>query len=181
MVVGTAVVVVVLSAAVGKVDGVALGFVAVAAIGVAHLWIRAGISRDQTPVSGARVDHAAESDQPRRTVGPHASASIRIVRPAGDYASRMRQFVIVIDGEAVGGLSEGEAQTFAVSAGTHTVRAKIDWCRSRRLTLDLSEHDQAQLVCGNPPLATMLAIFWFTLGCRRYPQLALRVASAKPH
>lgn len=169
---GVGVIYVAVSAALGRVDVVAVVLVAICAVIVAHLWVRAGRFRE--------ADGATGDEPARAPSGQHVSASIRIDRPAGGYANRLRRFKIVIDGEPVGRLSPGEGRTFDVPAGSHTVCATIDWCRSRKLTLERSERDNAHLVCGNPPLATPLAIFWITLGCRRFPQLAVMAGSQQP-
>jgi hypothetical protein len=178
---GIGVINVALSAAFGRVDVVAFVLFGMCAVIVARLWIGARTSRERAPLLRVTSPSAADGDESSR--GPsaeHMTASIHIDRPAGGYANRLRQFKIVIDGEAVGGLSPGEARTFDVPAGSHTVCAKIDWCRSRKLTLELSERDKAHLVCGNPPLASVLAIVWITLGCRRFPQLAVMAGSQQP-
>jgi hypothetical protein len=100
-------------------------------------------------------------------------ALIEVRRPDAGYACRLRDFKIAIDGQHRGGVGRGRAEIFEVSAGTHQVRAGIDWCRSRKVGLTVGPGDHAVLVCRNPPFAAPLWMFWATLGCRRYPLLAL--------
>ena len=92
-------------------------------------------------------------------------------------ASRYRAFKIAIDGQSKGAVRRGETQVFEVAAGTHAVQARIDWCCSRVVRLTLGPGERANLLCRNPRLVRVFALYWTTLGYRRYPVLQLGDAS----
>jgi hypothetical protein len=61
------------------------------------------------------------------------------------FTNRWRDYEIVIDGKAVGMISPNETKAFDVSKGQHTVNAKIDWCSSPDLIVELDEN-QTQII-----------------------------------
>ena len=74
-------------------------------------------------------------------------AEIVLSRPDEPWANRVRGYKIVVDGDVLASLRRGEDATVAVAAGHHTVRAKIDWGRSKDVDLELGENDRAYLLC----------------------------------
>lgn len=71
-----------------------------------------------------------------------------------------------------------QTKVFTVSPGPHELQLKQDWASSEKLRVDLGDSDQAQFVCAprikqNNETMTVgfRAIYWATLGCRRYIDL----------
>ena len=63
---------------------------------------------------------------------------IRITRgPA--FRDALRAYRIFIDGVECGDIMRGETKEFVVDNGRHTVCAKIDWCRSNELCVDVND------------------------------------------
>jgi len=52
-----------------------------------------------------------------------------------------------VDGEIAAALRAGDDAVIPVAPGAHTLRAKIDWCGSRSIDVELGEHDKAHVVC----------------------------------
>ena len=63
---------------------------------------------------------------------------IRITR-VRPYSELIRSYKIFIDGAYRGEIKIGETKEFEVENGSHTVCAKIDWCRSNRLCVDVND------------------------------------------
>jgi hypothetical protein len=53
-----------------------------------------------------------------------------IINRDSGYADSLRAYKLLLDGHEVGKIRGGESKSFTVSAGEHTIRAKIDWCSS---------------------------------------------------
>lgn len=54
---------------------------------------------------------------------------IRIKRDSG-YADRVRAYKIVLDGEVIGKIKNGQTVELDLQPGNHQLHMKIDWCRS---------------------------------------------------
>src|SRR5262249_24806466 len=57
---------------------------------------------------------------------------IRLVRDSG-YADRLRAYVLLVDGNNVCELRNGEVQEVCVAPGQRSLSARIDWCGSKPL------------------------------------------------
>jgi hypothetical protein len=68
-------------------------------------------------------------------------ATIRIQRPKMFGAAVARKFRIYIDGTQVGMIGYGQQKEFETTAGRHTVTAKIDWCGSPDVIVNLNENE----------------------------------------
>lgn len=71
-------------------------------------------------------------------------ATITINR-SSEWNNKARKIGIYIDGEKVGTLDDGESQVYKVEPGTHVVYAKIDWCRSPKISIDVNESSKETL------------------------------------
>jgi hypothetical protein len=54
---------------------------------------------------------------------------IKIKRESG-YVDRFRAYKVVLDGDVIGEIKNGQEVEFAISPGSHQLHLKIDWCRS---------------------------------------------------
>lgn len=71
-----------------------------------------------------------------------------IINRTNEYLNRIRDYGVYIDGKKVGTIANGETKEFNVFAGKHSVFAKIDWCSSPTLSLDLNDHETKSLKVG---------------------------------
>lgn len=69
-----------------------------------------------------------------------------------------RAFEILLDGQTAAALRRGHEATVQVSAGHHTVRARLNWLGSQTVDLDLAEHDQAHITCR--PAFRLPVLIW---------------------
>ena len=65
---------------------------------------------------------------------------IRIERNS-EWNNKARKIGIYIDGEKVGTINDGETQEYEVENGKHEIFAKIDWCRSPKIELNITEDE----------------------------------------
>ncbi|WP_147251470.1 hypothetical protein [Blastococcus sp. TBT05-19] len=91
-------------------------------------------------------------------LGP-ASGEIIVERPKGYYVAVYRRYRILIDGRKVGAVKRGETLRTTVTAGPHTVAARIDWSGSPAVEVNVPPGGQVALDVepSNDPFAGMLS------------------------
>lgn len=70
--------------------------------------------------------------------------TIRIKRK-NEFTNRCRDIHIYINGKMAGIMVNGATKEFVVPSGVLHIKAHIDWCSSREITVDLSERESADL------------------------------------
>jgi hypothetical protein len=73
---------------------------------------------------------------------------IRISRKLERWRDQGRKYKVVIDGQIVGAVHNGESRDFTVTKGEHCVRIRIDWSGSRDLVLALDGGQVKTLMCN---------------------------------
>ena len=63
---------------------------------------------------------------------------IRITRE-NSFADKLRAYKIFINDEYRGNINRNEIKEFPLYNGNHVVYAKIDWCRSNKLYVDVND------------------------------------------
>ena len=71
-----------------------------------------------------------------------------IINRTSEYLNRGRRYGIYVDGKEMGKMVNGETKEFNVSPGQHSVFAKIDWCSSETLSIDLNDQETKTLKVG---------------------------------
>jgi len=96
-------------------------------------------------------------------------ATIKIHR-TNEYNNRIRDYKIFIDGHQVGTIANGETKDFTTTFGQHTVTAKIDWCCSPNISIDIKDNQTKNLKVGGfkngqilVPIALGLIVLHFIL------------------
>ena len=83
---------------------------------------------------------------------------IRLTR--GDaYTDKIRAYKIFIDDVHCGDINRNETKEFVVDDGIHVIYAKIDWCRSNKLCVNV-DNSTIELEIG-PSLSVSDPKFWF--------------------
>ena len=94
-------------------------------------------------------------------------ATIHVQRVSNRWVDRLRAYRILVDGQERGKVSRGESLELAVEPGAHVVQARIDWCRSPILEVNLTAGERADIECR--PNANGLTALWYaTVGFGRY-------------
>lgn len=55
------------------------------------------------------------------------------------YADRSRDYRIIVDDKEIGKIGCGETKKFQIEAGEHTIQAKIDWCRTEKISFNTDQ------------------------------------------
>jgi hypothetical protein len=74
-------------------------------------------------------------------------STIRLKR-TNEYNNRMRDYKIFIDGQQVGTIANGKTIDFPTTVGQHIITAKIDWCSSPDISIELKENQTSNLKVG---------------------------------
>jgi len=62
-----------------------------------------------------------------------------VIMRSSEYMNRMKPIKIMIDGQNVDAVSNGEMKQIPVSAGSHTLKTTIDWRSSPELTFNIAD------------------------------------------
>jgi hypothetical protein len=92
----------------------------------------------------------------KETDGDYCSEKCRVEAQGTVVISRRKQFLynrsrnyrILVDGVEVASLENRESTTARVAPGRHKVVAKIDWCKSRPVEVEVRSGEQVQLQVG---------------------------------
>jgi len=64
------------------------------------------------------------------------------------YADRLRAYKVVVDGVVVASVRAGQSVTVPVSAGSHSLGLRIDWCSSEELQFEARTGERITFECG---------------------------------
>jgi hypothetical protein len=64
-----------------------------------------------------------------------------ILRRHGGWVDRWRNYRIFVDGREVAQIGQGERLALPVSLGTHSLQARIDWCRTKSVEFLVNNSD----------------------------------------
>ncbi len=68
---------------------------------------------------------------------------------ANEWMNRARAYKIYIDGNKIGEIANGQTNTTEIKAGQYSIVAKIDWCSSQELIINIAENEIKELdVCA---------------------------------
>lgn len=77
------------------------------------------------------------------------SARITFYR-GGGWMDRFRAYTLSVSGETVGTIKRNSRLSVEVEAKPHMVMARIDWCSSDYLFVDLQDGGEAHIEVSNP-------------------------------
>jgi len=127
---------------------------------------RAKITR--TRRTGWRTLHATpyadnvSRNLPCRTDANGTVALITITRDSG-YVDRRRTYAVILDGNKIADLHDGETRQCSVSPVEHELAVRIDWCGSKSLRFSVTEDDSAEFrVASNFRHWRALFSVWYT-------------------
>ena len=61
-----------------------------------------------------------------------------ILQRSNEYANRIRDYQVYVDGAKLGVIANGATKEFEVLPGRHTLQCRIDWCSSPTVEFDMS-------------------------------------------
>jgi hypothetical protein len=95
-------------------------------------------------VSNKKVESLGPDPLPE---GSSGRASLRIFRSREQWRATGRVYKVIIDGKAIGGLSNGESKLFDVLPGTHRVRMGVAWTGSKEVEITLQDGETRAVSC----------------------------------
>jgi len=86
------------------------------------------------------------------------------------YTDRLRAYSITVDGIVVTSVRAGQSVTFPVSAGSHALGLRIDWCGSDELHFEAHAGEHITFECGSSLTGrrSLLAIFYILFWRQQY-------------
>ncbi len=94
------------------------------------------------------------------------TCKLKIVRHSG-YADWLRSYIILVDGKQVGTIARNGVLDLEVPAGPRSIDARIDWARSRPLTIEAAPNRTIEVQVSND-WNPLLALWAITFGSRNY-------------
>ena len=73
---------------------------------------------------------------------------IRITRQRG-WADNLRAYRVLLDGQIMGEIREGEIRQFPAAAGHHSLQLTVDWCRSRPVEFEVEDSAIVDFECAS--------------------------------
>jgi hypothetical protein len=101
-----------------------------------------------------------------RPMATGADCMVRIVRRS-EYADRIRSYKILINGTVAGSIARDSVLDLEVPSGPVTIEARIDWGRSRPLTIEAAPGKRIEIEVSNH-WGALLGLWAITFGCRSY-------------
>src|SRR5579864_8594047 len=90
-------------------------------------------------------------------------STLRIKRDSS-YADHLRAYSVIVDGNRVGEIKNGETRDFPILPGQHQLRLNIDWCGSNTIDFVASDSDVLEFSSrSNLRGLKLLAAFWYLL------------------
>ena len=101
-------------------------------------------------------------------------AKITINRISG-FSNVLRKIKIILDGQEIDEIKDGEIKSIEVSPGRHKLIAKIDWCQSNEIEFNIAEGEYRRfLLKGTNPF---LGLYYITIGRKSYLKLESAIES----
>lgn len=102
---------------------------------------------------------------------------IRLKRDSG-FADRLRAYKVILDGEEVVKIKNGEHIELNAEPGQHELYLKIDWCESNRIEFELNE-GVIEFECrsnmrGGKFWLPFIELFYITFKRKEYIKLTLK-------
>ena len=73
------------------------------------------------------------------------STSRIVLNRSSEWVNRARSLKVLVDGQQVGTIRNGNTEEFRIAPGAHTVTCKIDWCSSRDFEVNVRAEETAYL------------------------------------
>src|ERR1700674_479408 len=108
------------------------------------------------------------------------TAILRITRSPVPWRDRPRSYKVLVDGAVVGTIRNGRTEDFAIPAGEHDVRIKLDWTGSTTLRFGVGAGEVAHFAC-KPAGSSLTSLFdtVAALGKNGRPWVALHQVSSE--
>ena len=69
-----------------------------------------------------------------------------IIKRKKEYFNFLRNYQIFVDEKKIGEISYGETKEFEINSGIHKLEAKIDWCSSPVMNMNITEVEKKEVI-----------------------------------
>lgn len=78
------------------------------------------------------------------------------------YVNGLREYDVYLDEQKINAISNGESKIIEVPEGNHEIYLKIDWCKSKKININLADGQEMKLKCGSKitGIRKFLALFY---------------------
>jgi hypothetical protein len=76
------------------------------------------------------------------------ATTIRLKRDSG-YADRLRKYRVLLDGQEIGRIGDGEEKVFEITSGQHQLVVKVDWAKTPAVSFVAGQGQTAKFSCGS--------------------------------
>jgi hypothetical protein len=97
-----------------------------------------------------RIDRRMRRHRPAAAAAPPASPGPRsslVLQRIPAYRDALRAYSVVVDGEHIGKVRNGESATFELEEGSHELRLFVDWVRSRPIRFEVRRGESRNFEC----------------------------------
>lgn len=92
-----------------------------------------------------------------------------IINRSSEFSNGLRSIEILLNNNNIGEMKDGESKEFEIAPGSYTLKAKIDWCSSNLINLNIKNDDIIRYnLSGRNPF---LALFYILFGKDHYLEL----------
>lgn len=92
-----------------------------------------------------------------------------VINRSSEFSNKFRKIKIYLEDQKIGEIKDGETKQFDIQPGQYTLTARIDWCKSNDLLVNLEKGEtQTFYLSGKSPL---LSLYYITLGKDKYLEL----------
>ena len=98
------------------------------------------------------------------------NCKLRVLRPGGGYADRLRAYKIYVDDNLAGTIRRNSVLEVEIPSGDHVVRATIDYGRSAPLKITAASSEIIEIEVSNH-WGTILILWAITFGFDSYLSL----------
>ncbi|MES2951036.1 MAG: hypothetical protein V4858_21070 [Pseudomonadota bacterium] len=103
-------------------------------------------------------------------------AFVQISRDSG-YTDVLRSYSILLNGQKIGELKNGETKLMPIGEGKHTLIAKIDWCGSESIHFSISPGETVNFSVRSNLRGWRILLTLFVILFSRNSYLSLKQAS----
>lgn len=104
-----------------------------------------------------------------RDIQKHHIMSKIIINRISEFSNLLRSIEIYLGETKIGEIRNGESKVFDVNPGKYILKAKIDWCTSNEIHIEVGSDDifRYNLTGTNP----FLGLYYITFGRKNYLKL----------
>jgi plastocyanin len=99
-----------------------------------------------------------------------AVATITVERKAGVFTHSLRKYKVLVDGQEVGRVGDGETLSTDVRPGAHEVQLKLDWGPPPSVSVNVSGDEEVRLFC-EPAANAFIDLYYSMFARKRYIKL----------